>query len=230
MELAYPPFEMTDPQNPPTGVSADLARALAASMGKELEIQNLPFDGLIPALKTGKIDLIISSMTATAERARSIDFSESYLRTGLCLLVGKNSPVQSMADLDQSGKIVAVKLGTTAQTYVSTRIKRAQVRILEKEDACVLEVVQGKADGFIYDQMSTFKNWQRNPETTRALLQPFQEESWAIGVRKGNSALLQKVNGFLKDFRTQGGFEQLGDRYLKEQKEAFRRLGYPFYF
>ena len=230
MELAYPPFEMTDPQNHPTGVSADLARALAASMGKELEIQNLPFDGLIPALKTGKIDLIISSMTATAERARSINFSEPYLRTGLCLLVGKNSPVQSMADLDQSGKIVAVKLGTTGQTYVSTRIKRAQVRILEKEDACVLEVVQGKADGFIYDQMSTFKNWQRNPETTRALLQPFQEESWAIGVRKGNSALLQKVNGFLKDFRAQGGFEQLGDRYLKEQKETFRRLGYPFYF
>src|SRR5256712_9010786 len=120
---------MTDPQNHPTGVSADLARALAASMGKELEIQNLPFDGLIPALKTGKIDLIISSMTATAERARSIDFSESYLRTGLCLLVGKNSPVRSMADLDQSGKIVAVKLGTTGQTYVSTRIKRGHVRI-----------------------------------------------------------------------------------------------------
>src|SRR5438552_16635591 len=156
MELAYPPFEMTDPQNRPTGVSADLAKALAKYLGKELEIQNLPFDGLIPALKTGKINLIISSMTATAERARSIDFSESYLRTGLCLLVGKNSPVQSMADLDQSGKIVAVKLGTTAQTYATARIKRAQVRILEKEDACVLEVVQGKADGFIYDQMSTF--------------------------------------------------------------------------
>ena len=64
MELAYPPFEMTDPQNRPTGVSADLAKALAKYLGKELEIQNLPFDGLIPALKTGKINLIISSMTS----------------------------------------------------------------------------------------------------------------------------------------------------------------------
>jgi polar amino acid transport system substrate-binding protein len=230
MELAYPPFEMTDVQNRPTGVSADLAKALGAYLGKEVEIQNLPFDGLIPALKTGKINLIISSMTATAERAKSIDFSDGYVKTGLCLLFGKNSSIQSIRDLDQPGKTVVVKLGTTGQTYASANIKRAQIRVLEKEDACVLEVVQGKADGFIYDQMSTFKNWQRHQETTRPLLQPFQEESWSIGVRKGNTELLGQVNEFLKAFRAKGGFEELGDRYLKEQKEAFRQLGYPFYF
>ena len=66
--------------------------------------------------------------------------------------------------------------------------------------------------------------------TTRALLKPFQEESWAIGIRKGNTELREKVNAFLKEFRSQGGFEELGDRYLKEQKEAFRSMGYPFYF
>lgn len=230
MELAYPPFEMTDPQNRPSGVSADLAKALAKYLGQELEIRNLPFDGLIPALKTGKIDLIISSMTATTERAQSIDFSDPYLRTGLCLLVAKNSNIRSIQDLDQPGKTVAIKLGTTGHTYAGSKIKQAQVRVLEKEDACVLEVVQGKADGFIYDQMSTFKSWQRNPETTRALLQPFQEEAWSIGVGKGHAELLQKVNQFLKEFRAQGGFEELGNRYLKEQKEAFRKLGYPFYF
>src|ERR1051326_2081761 len=93
MELAYPPFEMTDPQNQPAGISADLAKALAESLGQELQIQNLPFDGLIPALKTGKIDLILSSMTATTERAQSIDFSDAYLKTGLCLLVGKKTDI-----------------------------------------------------------------------------------------------------------------------------------------
>src|SRR5580765_102284 len=230
MELSYPPFEMTDTQNHPAGVSPDLARALARQTGEELEIQNLPFDGLIPALKTGKIHLIISSMTATPERARSIDFSDPYLKTGLCLLVGKNSSVQSIQDLDQPGRTMAVKLGTTGHAYATTKVKRAQIRVLEKEDACVLEVVQGKADAFIYDQMSTFKNWQRNPETTRPLLRPFQEESWSIGVSKGNAELLKKVNQFLKDFRAQGGFEELGNRYLAEQKEAFKKLGYPFYF
>jgi polar amino acid transport system substrate-binding protein len=230
MELAYPPFEMTDVQNHPAGVSADLAKALGDFLGKEVEIENLPFDGLIPALKTGKIDLIISSMTATPERAQSIDFSDAYVKTGLCLLLRTNSNIQSIGDLDQPGKTVVVKLGTTGHGYASSNFKRAQVRVLEKEDACVLEIVQGKADAFIYDQMSTFKNWQRHQDTTRPLLKPFQEESWSIGVRKGNTELLQQVNAFLKQFRAKGGFEELGDRYLKEQKEAFRQLGYPFYF
>jgi polar amino acid transport system substrate-binding protein len=230
MELAYPPFEMTDTQGRPTGVSVDLAQALGKYLGKEIEIQNIPFDGLIPALRTRKIDLIISSMTATPERAQAIDFSEPYLKTGLCLLVGKNSAIQSIRDLDQSGKVVATKLGTTGHLYATSKVKRAQVRVLEQESMCVLEVVQGKADAFIYDQMSTFKNWQRHTDTMRAVLQPFQQESWAIGVRKGNTELRQNVNAFLKDFRARGGFEELGDRYLKEQKEAFRQMDIPFYF
>ena len=112
----------------------------------------------------------------------------------------------------------------------SFQLKSAKVLVLDKVAACVLEVVQGKADGFIYDQMSTFKNWQRNQETTRPLLKPFQEESWAVGVRKGDAVLLRGVNQFIQQFRAKGGFEELGDRYLKEQKEAFRRMGYPFYF
>ena len=230
MELAYPPFEMTDTQGRPTGVSVDLGKALAKYLGKEIEIQNIPFDGLIPALKTRKIDLIISPMTATPERAQSIDFSEPYLKTGLCLLVGKNSAIRSIEDLDQTGKIVTVKLGTTGHAYATKKVQRAQVRVLEQESTCVLEVVQGKADAFIYDQMSTFKNWQRHPDTTRAILKPFQEESWAIGVRKGNAELLEEINAFLKDFRGRGGFDELGDRYLKEQKEAFRQMAIPFYF
>lgn len=230
MEMAYPPFEMTDEQGRPAGVSVDLANALGEYLGQGVEIQNIPFDGLIPALKTGKIDLIISSMTATAERAQSIDFSDPYLKTGLCLLEGKDSKIQSIQDLDRDGKTVAVKKGTTGHTYAAQKIKSAKVLVLDKEAACVLEVAQGKADAFIYDQMSTFKNWQRNQETTKPLLKPFQEESWAIGIRKGNDALKDKVNAFLKDYQAKGGFEKLGDRYLKEQKEAFRQMGFPFYF
>jgi polar amino acid transport system substrate-binding protein len=230
MELAYPPFEMTDQHGQPTGVSADLAKALGQYLNRRVEIQNLAFDGLIPSLQTRKIDLIISSMTATAERARSIAFSDPYLRTGLCLLAGKNSPVQSIQDLDQSGRVIAVKKGTTGNVFASDKIKHAQLLVLDKEDACVLEVVQGKADAFIYDQISTYENWRRNPETTRPLLKPFQEESWAIGLRKGDEALLAQVNKFLKDYKARGGFEELGEHYLKDQKEAFKKLGYPFYF
>ncbi len=230
MELAYPPFEMTDQQGRPAGVSVDLANALGQFLGRKVEIQNIPFDGLIPSLQTGKIDLIISSMTATPERAKSISFSDPYLKTGLCLLVGKNSPIQSIQDADQSDKAIAVKRGTTGHVYAAANIKHAKLLVLEKEDACVLEVIQGKADAFIYDQISTYENWRRNQETTRPILKPFQEESWAIGLRQGNDALLKQVNQFLKDYQTRGGFDELGERYLKDQKEAFRKLGYPFYF
>lgn len=230
MELSYPPFEMTDPKGKPMGVSVDLARALGESLGRPVELENIPFDGLIPSLQTHKIDCIISSMTATPERAKTIAFSEPYLETGLCLLVNKNSPVTSITELDQPGRTAVVKAGTTGHVYAETHIKRARVLVLDKEDACVLEVVQGKADAFIYDQISTYENWSRNQATTRALLQPFQKENWAIGLRQGDTHLLTQVNQFLEGFKASGGFDRLGDRYLKDQKEAFKKLGYPFYF
>jgi polar amino acid transport system substrate-binding protein len=230
MELNYPPFEMTDEHGQPAGVSVDLAEALGKYLGRDVRIENTPFDGLIPSLNTGRIDLIISSMTATLDRAQSIDFSDPYLTTGLCLLISKNSPARSIKSLDQPDRVLAVKSGTTAQTFAAQHIKQAHVLVLDQENACVLEVVEGKADAFIYDQMSTYQNWRHHEDTTIALLKPFQEEHWAIGIRKGNTVLLGQVNQFLKDFRARNGFDELGDRYLKEQKEAFRKLGYPFYF
>ena len=229
MELAYPPFEMTDTSGKPTGVSVDLATDLAKSLGRPVVIQNTAFDGLIPALKTGKIDLVISSMTATAERAQSIDFSEPYISTGLSLLLKKDSTAKGIADLDREGVKVAVKKGTTGHIFATNNLKKAQVLVLDKESAAVLEVAQGKADAFIYDQMSTYQNWQRNKETTRAILEPFQKESWAVGLRKGNDELKAGVNRFIKAYREEGGFAQLGERYFKEMKDEFKRLGSAFF-
>ncbi len=229
MELAYPPFEMTDTSGKPTGVSVDLATDLAKSLGRPVVIQNTAFDGLIPALKTGKVDLVISSMTATAERAQSIDFSEPYISTGLSLLLKKDSTAKGIADLDREGVKVAVKKGTTGHIFATNNLKKAQVLVLDKESAAVLEVSQGKADAFIYDQMSVYQNWQRNKETTQAILEPFQKESWAVGIRKGNDELKAQVNRFIKEYREKGGFEQLGERYLKEMKDEFKRLGSAFF-
>jgi polar amino acid transport system substrate-binding protein len=104
------------------------------------------------------------------------------------------------------------------------------VLVLDRESACVLEVIQSKADAFIYDQLSILKHAGQNPESTRALLQPFQVESWAIAMRKGNEPLQKDVNAFLREFRASGGFERLGERWLQEPKKAFLRLGVPFVF
>ena len=230
MELAYPPFEMTDEQNRPAGISVEIARALAADLGKELRIENIPFAGLIPALKTSKIDVIISSMTRTEERAQSIAFSDPYLTTGLCVLVSKDTDAASITDLDRKGRRIAVKQGTTGHIYANENINNAEVLLFEKEAAAVIEVTQKKADAFIYDQMSTYMNWKKHPETTRPLLSPFTEEAWAIGLRLGDDELRSNVNRFLARFKTEGGFDRLGDQFLSEQKQAFEKLGFPFFF
>jgi polar amino acid transport system substrate-binding protein len=230
MELNYPPFEMTDASGTPTGVGVEMGRALADYLHRPIDIQNMPFEGLIPALKTGRIDLIISSMTATDERRKSIDFSDPYLNTGLAILVKKNGPIQTIADVDKPGAVVVVKTGTTAAVYVRDHFHNAKMLPLQQDTACALEVVQGRADAFLYDQMSIYQFAKKNPDTTRGLLAPFQKESWAIGIRKGNTDLEKQVNAFLADFKAKKGFDALGDKYLKEDKAAFKEMGFPFYF
>jgi polar amino acid transport system substrate-binding protein len=230
MELSYPPFEMTDTQGKPTGVSVEIAEALAKYLGAQLKIENISYDGLIPSLKTSKVDCIISSMTATAERAKSVDFSDPYLMTGLSLLVSAKSTVTSVDDLNQKDRVVAVKKGTTGHQYAVKNLGNARVLVLDKESAAVLEVSQGKADAFIYDKMSVFRHHRRNISSTRAILLPFKQESWAIAVRQGNKKLLAKINAFLSDFKKNGGFEKLGDKYLGEEKRIFKEMGVPFLF
>ena len=227
MELSYPPFEMTDEHNEPSGIGVEMGRALAAHLHKKIVIQNTTFVGLIPALQTRKIDLVISSMTANDERRQSINFSDPYLRTGICLLLSGKSDVQGVDDLKQAGRKVVVKNGTTGYTFAREHLPKAEVLQITDEAACVLEVVQGKADAFIYDQMSVYQFHKDNPKTTRAILNPVQREDWAIGVRKGNDELLRQVNEFLSDFKAKHSLEALGDKYIHD-KEAFKEMGYPF--
>jgi polar amino acid transport system substrate-binding protein len=230
MELNYPPFEMTDQSGTPTGVGVDMAHALGDYLHRPITIENMPFEGLIPALKTNRIDLIVSSMTATDERRKSIDFSDPYLSTGLSILVQKKGTIQGIADIDKPGVTVVVKTGTTSADYARDHFKNATVLAFPQDTACALEVVQGKADAFLYDQMSIYQFAKKHPDATRGLLEPFQKESWAIGIRKGNVKLENQVNAFLRDFKARKGFDALGDKYLKEDKEAFRQMGFPFYF
>ena len=126
--------------------------------------------------------------------------------------------------------MVVVKTGTTAATYTREHFHNASVLTLDQDSACALEVAQGKADAFLYDQMSIYQFAKKFPDSTRGLLAPFQKESWAIGIRKGNTELEAQVNAFLKDFKAKHGFDALGDKYLKADKEAFRQMGFPFYF
>lgn len=228
MELSYPPFEMLDQQGNPDGVGYRLAEALAKHLGRPLKVVPMDFSGLIPSLKTNNIDLIISSMTATEDRRQSIDFSDPYAFTGLALLVGKNSNVKSVDDLKQPGRTIAVKTTTTGEAWAINHLPNAKRVAFEDPAACVQEVVQGRADAFIYDQLTIYQYAKENPQTTRGLLKAFVEESWAIGIAKGNDTLRGQVNEFLAEFRQDGGFEKIGDAYLKEEKKFLQDSGVPF--
>jgi len=228
MELTYPPFEMQDDSGKPDGAGVKLAEALAADLGRPLQIVPMEFSGLIPALKSGSVDLVLSSMTATDERRQSIDFSEPYAHTGLALLVGKDSGIRSIDNLKSPGRKVAVKSATTGESWAEKHLPDAKRVAFTEEAACVQEVAQGRADAFLYDQLSIFRYQKANPATTRALLTPFVEESWAIGLRKGDDALKTRVNEFLSRFRKDGGFEKLGERYLADEKKFLEEQGIPF--
>ncbi len=191
---------------------------------------NIPFTGLIPSLKNGSLDTVISSLTITEQRKNAIDFSDPYATTGLCLLISMHSDIEDIEQANQKGKIIVVKSGTSGEIYAFQHLKNAIVHILDKESNCLLEVIQGKADAFIYDQLSVYTNWKKNPTTTKANLVPFQKEYWAFGIKKGNLELTLQINQFIKKFREEGGFKRLAEIYLPEQKTAFQEMGIPFVF
>lgn len=231
MELAYPPFEMSDKEGNPQGVSVDFARKLGEHLGMDVVIENTAWSGLIPSLKTGKIDLIISSMTITEERKKSIDFSTPYAQSSLAILANSKAGVNSIDELNQAGKKIAVKKGSTGHIYASKNLTNAELLIFDKENACVLEVVQGKADGFLYDQLTIYKNYVQHRDTTIALLKPFQKdfEYWGVALRQ-NDPLKTKVDEFIKEAKADGTFATFANKHLKDAKATFDELNIPFFF
>ena len=231
MELAYPPFETKDDAGNPEGLAVDFIRDFGAAYGYDVQIENTAWDGLIPSLQTGKADLVISSMTITDERKESVDFSDPYAMAQLAILANANSGVASIDDLNQPGKKVAVKTGSTGDVYATKNLANAEIVRLADESACVTEVVQGKADGFLYDQLTIYRNHAANPDTTEAVFIPFQDvESWGIAVKKGNTELLDQLNQFIAKSKTDGEFDRLTEKYLSEEKKAFDEYGFKWFF
>ncbi len=231
MDATYRPFEFVDDAGRISGVSVDIGREIGRELGREVEFRNIAFDGLITALKTGAIDLIISSMTATDERRRSVAFSDPYVKTGLSVLVAKESPVRAVEDLKQAGRRVAVRIGTTGEAWCGEHLPGAALVRLDSDAACVLEVVNGSVDAWVYDQVSIMNYHAQHPGRTRALLAPLREESWAVGARRdAPPPLLEGVNGALRRLRETGGFEAMAERHLAVERALMREQGLPFVF
>jgi polar amino acid transport system substrate-binding protein len=213
-EPEFRPFEYKNEKGEYLGFDMDMARMLAEDLGVTLEIREMLFDSLIPSLRTGKIDLAISGMTAYPERKKYVSFTDSYFETGLCLLVHVDSGIEKPADAD--GKGLAVKLGTTGHKEAPKLFPAAKLTVLQAESECVMEVVLGRADAFLYDQLSVLGASKKHPEATRALLEPLTHEPYAMAVRKGDERFLARLNEFLAKIRADGRFDALREKYLRD--------------
>ncbi len=231
MELAYPPFETKDDAGSPAGIAVDFMSDFAEQYGYDLVVENTAWDGLIPSLQTDKADCVISSMTITDERKEVVDFTDPYAMAQLAILANANSGVASIEDLNQPGKKVAVKTGSTGDVYATKNLPEAQIVRLADESACVTEVVQGKADGFLYDQLTIYRNQAANPDDTVAVYIPFQDaEAWGIAVKKGDTELLGQLNEFIAQSKEDGEFDRLTEKYLAEEKKAFDEYNFKWFF
>lgn len=231
MELAYPPFETRDEAGDAYGISPAFMQKFADAYGYDLVIENTAFDGLIPALQTDKADAVMSSITITDEREAEVDFTDPYAVAQLAILANAQSGIGSIDDLNQPGKTVAVKTGSTGDVYATKNLTNAQIVRLADESACVTEVVQGRADGFLYDQLTIYRNNQANPDTTEAVFIPFQDpEYWGIAVADGNDELRAQFNEFIAQCKQDGTFEELTQEFLADEKAAFDELGFRWFF
>jgi polar amino acid transport system substrate-binding protein len=229
-DATYPPFEFTDDKGQLTGVSIDLGKALAQELGVPVTFKNIAFDGLIPALQTGSIDIVISSMTDNEVRRKSLDFSAPYAATAICLLVPKDSALKSVEELKQGKPRIVTKIATTGEQWARANLPNADIVALDADPACVMEVSKATADAWVYDQISVMNYAQRNPDTTRAILAPIRTEHWAIAMRHGQTELKAKINAFLTKYQAAGNMNQLADRYLSKEREMMKSQGIPFLF
>ncbi len=219
-EPEFKPFESKNEHGEYVGFDMDLVRAFASDLGVELRIEEMAFPALIPALRTGKIDLVISGMTATDERAEEVAFSDAYFETGLCLLVNVESGIDVPGDAN--GKRIVVKQGTTGQINAPRLFPDSAdlLTVMQTEGECTSEVALGRADAFLYDQLSVVGAASKHAETTRAILEPLTREPYAMALRHGDAKMVARVNAFLAAARADGRYAALRGVYLADLPDA----------
>ena len=217
-EPEFPPFESRNEKGEFVGFDMDMVRELAKDLGVKLKIEPMAFDSLPTALANGKVDIIASGMTATEERAKSRAFTEPYFLTGLCLLVHVDSGIEKPSDVN--GKRLVVKLATTGDITAPKLFPNAKITKFDTEGACALEVVTGRADAFLYDQLSILKHNRANPKTTRALLKPLTREPYAMAARHGDQKFVDRLNKFLADIRADGRYQKIYATHFADLPEG----------
>jgi len=215
MEAEFKPFTYKE-DGVLKGFDVDLGKALADELKVDVEYRERAFDLLANELIQGKGDLVISGVTATPERALSCSFSEPYYLTRTIALLGvpRADGVKSLADLNAAGRKVVAQGASTGQYAAQKHLPKAELLTFGSESECVLQVVQGRADAFIYDEWQVREHARRNPGTTRVLPETLSIEPYAIECRKGDPDTLGWVNLVLEAMKLDGRLAELYAKHL----------------
>jgi polar amino acid transport system substrate-binding protein len=220
-ESGYMPFEMTNTKGEYIGFDIDMGKDLAKAMGVEYEAVNTAWDGIIPALNTDKVDIIISGMTCTQQRNLSVNFTDPYIVVGQAILLNKKHEgvVKSYKDLNDPKFVVTSKLGTTGEQAVQRMIPRATYKSFEMENEAGLEVVSGNADATVYDlPMILILQAQHGEGKTIVLEEPFTFEPLAMAVRKGDPDFLNFLNNFIRQYKNDGRWQRSYDKWFNSDE------------
>ncbi len=216
----YAPMEFEHTVNGKTeyaGVDIDLAKKIAKDNNLKLKIVNMSFDSLLGALKTGKIDIIISGMTSTPERKKQVDFSDSYMMTKNIMLVKKDKVNEYKDIKDFNNKKVGEQKGTEQEKIAQTEIENASINSLSRLPDVILALKSGKVEGAVVEKPVAEAYLKQNPKLGISNVKFNEEEKdTVIAVPKDSPKLLSQINKTIKEVKDKG----LIDKYMTNAANA----------
>jgi len=209
----FVPWAMKDKTGQWVGFEVDVASRLARDMGVRLEFVPTKWAGMIPALLTGKFDIIIGGMSIRPDRNLKVNFSIPYDSTGMSLVAHKElaSGLKALEDFNQSKIVIAARLGSTAAAAVKTLLPKAQLRLFDDEPQAFQELLNGKAHAVVASAPMPAFQALRNPEKLFLPIRgTFTREPIGFAVRKGDFDTLNYLDNWIRVIEAEG--------WLKERK------------
>ncbi|KPF47030.1 ABC transporter substrate-binding protein [Rhizobium sp. AAP43] len=217
-EGAYPPFNNLEADGTLVGFDIDIAKALCEEMKVTCEFVTQDWDGIIPALQAKKFDAIIASMSITPERLEKVDFSKKYYNTPPAIAVPKDSPITDLAGL--KGKTLGAQSSTTHANYAEKHMADSELKLYPTADEYKLDVEGGRVDAVI-DDIVVLSEWVKSDAGKCCkILTPLETDveingqGAGIAVRKGETALADKLSAAIEGIRANGKYAEINKKYF----------------
>ncbi|MEW1722049.1 transporter substrate-binding domain-containing protein [Streptomyces sp. NPDC093109] len=227
MNLQFPPEMYLDAKNEPAGYDVDLLNALATELGLKLKINNLDFNGLIPGLQSKQFDLVSVGLNATAERKKVVDFSRAYIPYTSVLAIKDSAKSPASADsLNRGGVVITALQGSSGEQLAKKTFPKATVTTFPDQNAALLEVATGRAQGSVLEDYILAQYKEANPGQVKKaeLAKPLDINYGAWAVRKGNTGLVRKLDSFLCAEQTGDGLTSLYAKNFKVPAAEFPQM------